>query len=126
MSCAEVPKAVQSIIWRIETDQELETCIETININFVRLNSNHSTVIANLKTSSNRFVIKMSYKVDTRSVRNVMPFYIQLCMGTAILSIQFIGNYNLKLPWQIFSINSNVNFPCDKQFSIWCFSAIMT
>ena len=45
-----------------------------VNINSVRFNSNHSAIITNLKTSLNKVVITMPYKVDTGSDRNIMPF----------------------------------------------------
>ena len=57
-----------------EDEQEQETNIEMVNINSVRFNSNPSAIIANLKTSSNKVVITVPYKVDMGSDRNIMPF----------------------------------------------------
>ena len=50
--------------------------IEMVNINSVNFNSNHSTIIANLKTSSNKVAIIVSQKVDMGSVGNMIPFNI--------------------------------------------------
>ena len=46
-----------------------------VNINLISFNSVCSTIIANLKTSLNKAVITVSYKVDMDSDGN-MPFYI--------------------------------------------------
>ena len=46
-----------------------------VNINSVRFNSNHSTIIVHLKTSSNEVVITVPYKVDMSSDGNIKPFY---------------------------------------------------
>ena len=59
-----------------EADQEQETDIKAGNTNSVKWNSNHSTIIANLKTSSNKVVITVPYKADTGSDGNIMPLYI--------------------------------------------------
>ena len=66
--------AVQNI--EIEDEQEEETDIQMVNINSIRLNSKHSTIMANLKTLSNKFAISVPYTVDRGSDRNIMPFYI--------------------------------------------------
>ena len=55
---------------------EQETDIEMENLNSIRFNSNCSTIIANLKPSSNKVTISVPYKVDMGSNRNIMPFYI--------------------------------------------------
>ena len=48
-----------------------------VNINSVRFDSNHSAIIANLKTSSNKIVITtVLYKNDIGSDGNIMAFYI--------------------------------------------------
>ena len=47
-----------------------------VNINSVSFNSNHSAIIANLKTSSNKATIAVPYKVDMGSDGNIMPFNI--------------------------------------------------
>ena len=52
---------------------EQEPGIKTVNINSVNF---HSTIIANLKTSSNEATIMMPYKVDMGSDMNIMPFNI--------------------------------------------------
>ena len=60
----------------IKADQEQETDTEMFNINSGTMNSDHSAIIANLKTSSNKVVIIVPYKVDTDSDGNIMPLYI--------------------------------------------------
>ena len=57
-----------------EDEQEQETNIEMVNKNSIRFHFNHSAKIANLKTSLNKVVITVPYKVDMGSDRN-MPFY---------------------------------------------------
>ena len=56
-------------------EQGQDTDIEMVKINSVRFNSNHSTIIANLKTSSNKVVITVPCKVDMGSSGNIIPFY---------------------------------------------------
>ena len=51
----------------IEDEQEWETDIEMVNINSINLICNHSAIIANLKTSSNKVAIMVPYKVDMGS-----------------------------------------------------------
>ena len=58
-----------------EDEQEQETDIEMANINSVRFNFNHSTTIGNPKTSSNKVVITVPYKVAMASDGNITPFY---------------------------------------------------
>ena len=55
-----------------------------VNINSVNFNSSHSEIIANLKTSSNKATIMVSYKVDRSSDGNIMPFdiFIELFLQT--------------------------------------------
>ena len=53
-----------------------EPGIEIVNINSVNFTSNYSTIIANLKTSSNKAAIMVPYKVDMGSDGNIMPFNI--------------------------------------------------
>ena len=50
--------------------------IKLVNINAVNFDSNHSTIIANLKTSSNKAAIAVLYKVDMGSEGNIMLFNI--------------------------------------------------
>ena len=57
-----------------DDEQQQETDIEMVNINSIRFNSNHSTIIANLKASWNKVVITVSYKIDTGNNGNIMPF----------------------------------------------------
>ena len=59
-----------------EADQEQEIDIEMVNMNSKKLNSNHSTIIADLKTSSNKVIIMVPYKVDMGSEGNIMSLYI--------------------------------------------------
>ena len=67
-----------------ETVYEQEPCIKTVNINSVSSNYNHFTIIANLKTSSNKTSIVIPYKIDMGSVGNIMLFNIftELFPGT--------------------------------------------
>ena len=59
-----------------EAVHKQEPGIKMINIISVNFNSNHSAVIANLKTSSNKATIMVSYKIDTGSDGTIMLFYI--------------------------------------------------
>ena len=43
-----------------------------VNINPINFNSNHSTIIGNLKTSSNKGTTLVPYKVDTDSDGNII------------------------------------------------------
>ena len=45
-----------------EPDQEEENHIDMVNINSINFNSKHSVIIANLKTSLNKVVIKYHIK----------------------------------------------------------------
>ena len=47
-----------------EVEQEQGPGIKMVNINSVTFNSNHSAILENLKTSSNKVTIMVSYKVD--------------------------------------------------------------
>ena len=69
-----------------EAKQEKEPGIKMVNINSVRFNWNHSAILANLKTSSNKFTIMVPYKVDTESDGNIMPFHIykKLYLSTTV------------------------------------------
>ena len=57
-----------------EDTHEQESGMETVNINLIRFNSNHSATIAKLKTSSKQATIMVQYKVDTGCDGNIMPF----------------------------------------------------
>ena len=59
-----------------EAVNEKEPGIKMVNINSVNFNSNHSAIIANLKTSSNKVTLMMPYKVDVGSDGNLIPFII--------------------------------------------------
>ena len=59
-----------------ETVHETGPGIKVVNINSVNFISNYSTVIPNLKTSSNKAMIMVPYKVDMGSDGNIMPFNI--------------------------------------------------
>ena len=59
-----------------ETVHEQEPCIGMVNINSFSFNSNHSAIMAILKTPSNKATIVVPYKVDMGSDRNIMPFNI--------------------------------------------------
>ena len=82
-----------------EADQEQETDIEMVNINSVTLISNHSTIIANLKTLSNIFIITVPYMVDTGSGGNTMPLYIykKLFPRATIEKLAATRDTNMKL-----------------------------
>ena len=58
-----------------EADQEQEIDVKTVNINSVKLNTNHSTIIVNLRTSSNKVITIVPNKVDMGSDGNIMPLY---------------------------------------------------
>ena len=47
-----------------------------VNVNSLRFNYNHSAIIANLKTSLNKVIITVPYKVDMGSDGHIMAFYI--------------------------------------------------
>ena len=47
-----------------------------VNINSVNFNSNYFTIIENLKTSSNKAIIMLPYKVDMGIGGIIMPFYV--------------------------------------------------
>ena len=55
-----------------EDDLEQETDIEMVNINSINFNSGCSTIIAILKTSSNKDPITVPYKADMGSAENIM------------------------------------------------------
>ena len=48
---------------KIEDEQEQENDVEMVNVNSIRFNTNHSTIIANLNTSLNKVAITVPYKV---------------------------------------------------------------
>ena len=60
-----------------EADWEKETDTETVNINSIKFHSNCSALIAILKTSPNKVVIMVPYKIDMGSDGNIMPIHIQ-------------------------------------------------
>ena len=68
-------KSVRSTTEKEAVDKQ-ESGIEMVNINPINCNSNHSTIKANLKTSSNKTTIMVPYKVDMDSDGNIMPFNI--------------------------------------------------
>ena len=59
-----------------EAVHKQEPGIEMVNINSVNCNSSDSTIIANLKTSSNKAAIMVPYKVGMGSDGNIMTFNI--------------------------------------------------
>ena len=61
---------------RKEAVHEQEPGTEMVNINSANFNSNHSAIIAKLKTSPNKAIIMVPYKVDMGSDGNIMPFNI--------------------------------------------------
>ena len=50
--------------------------IETVSINSLYLNKNHSLITAHLETQVGKTTIEVSYKIDTGSEVNLMPLYI--------------------------------------------------
>ena len=52
-----------------------ETDVEMVNIISIQFKSTHSAIIANLKTSWNKVVMTVPYKIDMGSNGNIMPFY---------------------------------------------------
>ena len=67
--------AKSSVVHNIEqeADQEKENHIDTVDINSINFNNNHSVIAVDLKTSSGK--IMKSYKVDTGSDGNVILLY---------------------------------------------------
>ena len=59
-----------------EGEQEEDPDIKMVKISSVGFNSNHSAILAKLKTSSNKTTIMVPYKVDMGSDGNIMPFHI--------------------------------------------------
>ena len=59
-----------------EDIQEQISGIKTVNINLISFNSNHSMILAKLKTSSKQATMTVPFKVDTGSDGNIMPFNI--------------------------------------------------
>ena len=57
-----------------EDIHEQESDIKTVNVNFISFKSNHSMIIAKLKTSSKQATITVPYKFDTGCDGNIMPF----------------------------------------------------
>ena len=47
-----------------------------VNINSINFYNNHSVITANLKTSLNKVVITVPYKVDAGSDGNIIPLHI--------------------------------------------------
>ena len=72
---AKVPGAVWllPLKWKLHKQ---DSCIEMVKINLLSFNPNHSAIIANLKTSSNKATIAVIYKADMGSDGNTMPFNI--------------------------------------------------
>ena len=61
----------------VEKDiHEQEPGIKMVNISLISFNSNHSTIIAKLETSSKQATMTFPYKVDTGCDGNIMPFNI--------------------------------------------------
>ena len=84
-----------------EDEQEQKTNIETENISSVRFDSNHSTIIANLKKKHHQIkvVITVLYKVDMGSNGNIMPFYmyIQLFPRATMETVSSKNDTKIKL-----------------------------
>ena len=59
-----------------EAVHKQEPGIKMVNINSVNFNANYSTIITNLKTSSNKAAIMMTYTVDTGSDGSIIPYHI--------------------------------------------------
>ena len=61
----------------VEMTPELqEEEIETVSINSIYLNRNHSLITAHLKTRVGKTTIEVPYEIDTGSEGNLMPLYI--------------------------------------------------
>ena len=60
--------------WIKKQSRNKETDMETVKINSIRLYSDHSAIIANLKISSYKVITTVLYKVDMGSNGNIMPF----------------------------------------------------
>ena len=72
------------------TQQYTEDNLETVSINSVCFNKSCSMLTANLKTSVDNNNMVISYKIDTGTDGNIMPWYIfkKLSMGQQILSLK--------------------------------------
>ena len=70
--------ARNSVVNTIEKEAipKQEPGIKMVNINSVNFNSNYSTIIANLKISSNMAMIMVPYEVDMGSDGNILLFNI--------------------------------------------------
>ena len=68
-----------------------EPGIETVNINLFNFNSNHSAIIANLKTSSNKATFMVPYNVDMGSDGNIMPFNIFTKLSPSVTMDQLVA-----------------------------------
>ena len=53
-----------------------ESGIKIVNINLISLNSNHSVILAKLKTLSKQATMMVPYKVDMGCDGNIMTFNI--------------------------------------------------
>ena len=74
-----------------------------------------------------RYIIIFTSFLDNISIiskLNPNAIYTQAC-GWWYQGLWFISNYDVKPPWQIFPIDSNVNLPCD-DFLYQFFLAILT
>ena len=61
----------------VEIMPELQEEIETVSINPIYLNRNHSLITVHLKMQGGKTTIEVPYKIDTGSEGNLMPLYIQ-------------------------------------------------
>ena len=59
-----------------EADHEQETDTKMVNINSFKFNSNHFCNRSKSKTSSNKVIITVPYKVGIGCDGNIMPLYI--------------------------------------------------
>ena len=57
-------------------DNVRESNIESVSINSIQFNKNHSVLTANLKTSAGQSNIMVPYKTDTGSDGNIMSLHI--------------------------------------------------
>ena len=78
-----------------ETVHEQELCIEMVNIKSVSFISNHSTIIANLKSSSNKATMAVPYKVDMGTVGKIIPFNVFTKLFPSTTTDQLVATRNV-------------------------------
>ena len=71
-----------------------ENNIDSVHINPIHFNKNHSLITVNLKTSTGPNNVMVPYKVDTGSDGNIMPFHIYKKLFPKITNEQLVATKN--------------------------------